>query len=275
MRAVMEGASRVVVTRLAEVAQERKILVLLVRRDLKLRYSGSALGYLWTMIEPLAMAGVYFLVFTVIMGPRAFGDKPYILFLLVGMLPWNWFNTAMTDGCKALTAEAKIVRSANMPREIWVARVVISKMLEFVFALPVIVFIAVINRHGVHWQIIFFPVAMVLQFAICFGLALIVAPLNVLLDDVQRLVRILLRVGFYLTPILYGVSDIGARAAGASKLAALNPFSGIISLYRAGFWPDQEAPMILYVSSVVSAVGLLALGLFVFRRLEGPILKEI
>lgn len=269
------GERSVVVTRLLDVAAQRRILRLLIERDLKLRYAGSALGYLWTLIEPLSMAAVYWLVFTVIMGARGLGEQPYILFLIVGLLPWNWFSGSVTAGCKSLTGEAKIVRSASVPREIWVVRVVITKMLEFVFAFPVIILIAVINLHGVNWQIVFFPVAMVVQFALCLGVALIVAPLTVLVDDVQRVVRIILRVAFYLTPIIYGISDVSSRGGNASHLAALNPFSGIICLYRAGFWPDQEAPMILYVSSFVSAAFVLALGLYVFRRLEGPVLKEI
>ncbi len=263
------------VTRLLDVAAQRRILSLLVLRDIKLRYSGTVLGYLWTLIEPLSLAAVYWLVFTVIMGARNLGEQPYLLFLLVGMLPWNWFSSAASAGCKSLTAEAKIVRSANVPREIWVVRVVISKMLEFMFAWPIIVLLALLYRHGVHWQIVFVPVAMVLQFAICLGVALILAPLSVLVEDVQRVVRIVLRIGMYLTPIIYGINDVSTRGGSAAKFAALNPFSGIICLYRAGFWPDQEAPLVLFVTSVIAAVLLLVAGLAVFRKLEGPVLKEI
>lgn len=274
-RVCPEGERSVVVTRLLDVASQRRILGLLVVRDLKLRYSGTALGYLWTLIEPLSLAAVYWLVFTVIMGARGLGEQPYLLFLLVGLLPWNWFQASANAGCKSLTGEAKIVRSANVPREIWVVRVVISKMLEFLFAWPIIVVIALLYRHGVNWQIVFVPVAMLLQFAICLGVALILAPLSVLVEDVQRVVRIVLRIGMYLTPIIYGISDVSARGESAAKFAAVNPFSGIVCLYRAGFWPDQEAPAILYASSVLTAVVLLLGGLAVFRRLEGPVLKEI
>jgi ABC-2 type transport system permease protein len=264
-----------VVTRLLDVAAQRRILGLLVGRDLKLRYSGAALGYLWTLLEPLSLAAVYWLVFTVIMGARGLGEQPYLLFLLVGLLPWNWFHSAASQGCKSLTGEAKIVRSANVPREIWVVRVVISKMFEFLFAWPIIIVLALAYQHGVHWQIVFVPVAMVIQFALCLGVALILAPLTVLVEDVQRVVRIVLRIGMYLTPIIYGIGDVSGRGANAAKFAALNPFSGIICLYRAGFWPDQEAPAILYVSSVVISAFVLVFGLWVFRRLEGPVLKEI
>lgn len=263
------------VTRLLEVAAQRRILTLLVLRDLKLRYAGTVLGYVWTILEPLAMAGVYWLVFTVILGARNLGEQPYILFLLVGMLPYNWFQASVIGGCKSLTSEAKTVRSANMPREIWVVRVVISKWLEFMLAIPVLILFMVINWKGVSWQIVFVPVAMVIQFALCYGMALIVAPLNVLMNDVQRVMRIVLRVGFYLTPVIYGLTDVGGRRGGALELAALNPLSGIISLYRVGFWPDQSPPLPMVASSVVISALVLALGLLVFKRLEGPVLKEI
>lgn len=263
------------VTGLLDVAAQRRILTLLVLRDLKLRYAGSALGYVWTILEPLAMAGVYWLVFTVIMGARGLGEQPYILFLLLGMLPYSWFQSSVMGGCKSLTAEAKTVRSANMPRQVWVARVVISKWLEFVLAIPVVILIMLVNWKGVSWQIVFVPLAMLIQFALCYGAALIVAPLNVLMEDVQRFMRIVLRIGFYLTPVIYGITDVAGRHGDALKLAALNPLTGIIGLYRAGFWPDQSPEPLLVLSSVVISSLVLAVGLLVFKRLEGPVLKEI
>jgi ABC-2 type transport system permease protein len=162
-----------------------------------------------------------------------------------------------------------------VPREIWVVRGVNSKMFVFLSASPLILVLALAYPHGGHWQSVFVPGAMVIQFALCLGVALILAPLTVLVEDVQRVVRIVLRIGMYLTPIIYGIGDVSGRGANAAKFAALNPFSGIICLYRAGFWPDQEAPAILYVSSVVISAFVLVFGLWVFRRLEGPVLKEI
>lgn len=264
-----------VATRLEELASARRTLWLLVRRDVKLQYTGSALGYLWTLLEPLTMAGIYWLIFTVILGARNLGEQPYILFLLCGLLPYKWLQTSASRGCKSLTGEAKIVRSASVPREVWVLRVVLAEFVDLVFALPIVVMIAVITWTGLHWQVVFVPVAVLLQFMMCFGVALILAPLNVLADDVQRLVRIVFRIGFYLTPVIYGVTDLHVRGGDVAKYAAVNPLSGIICLYRMGFWPDQQVPVLLYLSSVVSAVVILGIGLWVFRRLEGPVLKEI
>jgi ABC-2 type transport system permease protein len=267
---VSEG--RVAVSRLGEVVASRKILWLLVTRDLRLRYAGTLLGYLWTIIDPLAMAAVYWFVFTVIFQTRRIGEQPYILFLVVGMLAWSWFAGAISEGCRSLTGEAKIVRSSNLPREVWVARTVTSKMIEFLLALPVIVLFAVLFRQPVSFYVLLFPVAMVLQFMLIFGLVLMLAPLTVIVTDIPRLVKIVLRIGLYLTPVLYAVSNIPENL---QWIAALNPLSGILSMYRLMFWPEATAPWTVYATSVVFSVVILALGFGVFRRLEGPVLKEI
>lgn len=259
-------------SRLGEVVASRKILWLLVTRDLRLRYAGTFLGYLWTIIDPLAMAAVYWFVFTVIFQTRRVGEQPYILFLVVGMLAWSWFSGAISEGCRSLTGEAKIVRSSNLPREVWVARTVMSKMIEFIFALPVIALLAILFRQPISPYILLFPVAMVLQFMLIFGLVLMLAPLTVIVTDVPRLVKIVLRIGLYLTPVLYAVANIPANL---QWVAALNPLSGILSIYRLMFWPGATASWTVYVTSVVFSVVILALGFAVFRRLEGPVLKEI
>ena len=96
---------------------------MLVVRDLKVKYAGSVLGYFWSILDPLMMAGVYWFVFTKLIH-RQLGEAPYIVFLLCGMLPWQWFNAALRSSMKALTKDAKLVRSTNLPREIWVLRTV-------------------------------------------------------------------------------------------------------------------------------------------------------
>jgi ABC-2 type transport system permease protein len=278
-----EGVCPVAVTALPTVASgpaskwgaQWRVLTLLVRRDLRLRYAGAWLGYVWTVLDPLLMALVYAFVFGTLMGARRIGEQPYVLYLIVGVLSWNWFTTAVTDGCRSLTAEAKIVRSSNVPREIWAARTVASKMLEFVFALPVILGFALYYGHGVGMRIVFFPVAMVLQFLMCFGIALILAPLTVIANDVQRVVKILLRMGFYFTPVLYSINSIVRGREWLRVLAELNPMAGVMSLYRMGFWSHDTLTWRAYTVSVGFTVFVLALGLWVFRRLEGTVLKEI
>ncbi len=108
-------------------------LWLLSARDLRVRYSTSALGYLWSVLDPLVMTGIYWFVFTQVFH-RSVGEDPYIVFLITALLPWVWFNSAVTDFTKAFKKDARLVRSTSIPRWIWVNRIVLSKGIEFLFS---------------------------------------------------------------------------------------------------------------------------------------------
>lgn len=245
-------------------------LWLLSARDLRVRYSTSALGYLWSVLDPLVMSGIYWFVFTQVFG-RGVGEEPYIVFLITALLPWVWFNSAVTDFTRAFNKDARLVRSTAIPRSIWVNRIVLSKGIEFLFSLPVLALFAVFSGATVGWGLLLFPVAVILQVALLVGLGLIVAPLCVLWGDLERTTRLILRALFYASPIIYGVADL---PAGFRDIAAFNPLAGIFTLYRAGFFPDQWDTLSVVVGAVVSLL-VLALGLVVFRRLERPVLKEL
>jgi ABC-2 type transport system permease protein len=243
---------------------------LLVTRDLKVRYASSALGYVWSVLEPLLMAAVYWFVFTQVFR-RSAGEDPYIVFLLAGLLPWTWFNAGVTDTAKALHAEAKLVRSTNVPREVWVARVVASKAIEFALSLPVLFLFALTNRAPVSWEILFLVPAALLMAVLLMGVGLLLAPLVVLVRDLERIVRIMLRLGFYASPVVFAVSDVPAPW---DRFFAVNPLSGIFELCRAGFFPGHVEWSHVGLSAAVSVAVLLA-GWWVFAKLERSVLKEI
>lgn len=250
--------------------RRRRAVRLLVGRDLKVRYASSALGYVWSILEPLLMAGVYWFVFTQVF-ERSVGEEPYIVFLLAGLLPWTWFNSGVMDTAKSLHSEAKLVRSTNVPREVWVLRVVMSKGVEFLLSLPVLFFFALIYATPVSWEILLLVPATVLMAVLVLGIGLFLAPLVVLVRDLERVVRIALRLGFYASPVVFAVPDVPAPWAG---LFALNPLSGIVELCRAGFFPGHVNWVHVGLSTVVSIVVLLV-GWTVFARLERTVLKEI
>jgi ABC-2 type transport system permease protein len=261
--------------RLLRIWDNRRTLALLITRDLKVKYSGSALGYVWSILEPLMLAGVYWFIFTVLI-KRALGVQPYIVFLLCALLPWQWFNSSVRGSMNALARDAKLVRSTNLPREIWVVRTVASRSMEFIFSIPVLAGFAIITGAEPNWRIIFFPVAMLIQFFLLLGIGLIVAPIAVLYDDIERLWRVMLRLLFYFSPVIFGIHDISKRlGSGAGRLFSLNPLAGIFDLYRTTFFADEWSGWKPLAVSVFDAVLLMAIGLVVFRRLEGTVLKEI
>lgn len=254
---------------------QQRIMGLLIVRDLKVRYAGSLLGYVWTVLDPLLMALVYWFIFTEIFHRGGVGERPYIVFLLCGLLPWNWVNGALIDSAKALSQEAKLVRSSNLPREIWVVRVVASKFVEFLFSIPVLAIFMVVFHKGASWYVLTVPVAMALQAVLLLGLSLFLAPVSVLFTDVPRLVRIILRMLFYLSPVVYGLHSLPPVAR---RILTFNPLTGIFELYRAALFPETferaHAWPVVGVAAVISVL-LLGFGLWVFRRLEGVVLKEI
>ncbi|APF35361.1 sugar ABC transporter [Microbacterium sp. AISO3] len=245
-------------------------LWLLSARDLRVRYSTSALGYLWSVLDPLVMSGIYWFVFTQVFH-RDVGENPYIVFLITALLPWVWFNSAVTDFTRAFNKDARLVRSTSIPRSIWVGRIVLSKGIEFLFSLPVLAMFAIFGGATVNPALLLFPVAVVLQVILLLGLGLIVAPLCVLWGDLERTTRLVLRALFYASPIIYGVADLPGVF---KELGAFNPLAGIFTLYRVGFFPDQWDTLSVIVGAVTSIL-IFGLGLLVFSRLERPVLKEL
>lgn len=251
-------------------ARYRHSLWLLTVRDLRVRYSTSALGYVWSILDPLLMASIYWFVFTQVF-ERTVGEQPYIVFLLSALLPWMWFNGAVSDSTRAFIREAKLVRSTKIPRTIWVNRLVLSKGIEFLASIPVIAIFAIATGAELHWQVVYFPLAVLLQAILVMGVGLIVAPLVVFFRDLERATKLALRFLFYASPIIYGVTDL---PDGIHFWASFNPLAGIFSLYRAAFFPDQLDWTIVGIGAAVS-VTLLGLGLYIFKRSERAVLKEI
>lgn len=251
-------------------ARYRHSLWLLTRRDLRVRYSTSLLGYFWSILDPLVMAGIYWFVFTQVF-QRTVGAEPYIVFLLTALLPWMWFNGAVSDATRAFLREAKLIRSTRIPRTIWVNRLVLSKGIEFLASLPVLALFAIVYGAEIGPGVALFPLAMLIQTALTAGVGLIVAPLVVFFRDLERAVKLVLRFLFYASPVIYGTADLPEEL---HFWAAFNPLSGIFSLYRAAFFPDQLDWFVVGVGAAIS-VAILAIGILVFTRTERSVLKEI
>ena len=251
-------------------ARYRHSLWLLTVRDLRVRYSTSALGYFWSILDPLVMAGIYWFVFTQVFH-RGAGNEPYNVFLLTALLPWMWFNGSVSDSTRAYIREAKLIRSTKIPRTIWVVRLVLSKGIEFIASIPVLAIFAIATGAELHWEAVFFVVAIALQAILTVGVGLIVAPLVIFFRDLERATKLTLRFLFYASPIIYGITDLPKSL---HLIASFNPLVGILSMYRAAFFPEQLDWVTIGIGAVVS-VAILGVGILVFSRTERAVLKEI
>jgi ABC-2 type transport system permease protein len=266
----------------------RRILRILIVRDLKVRYSDSVLGFAWTLLDPLLLTLVYWFVFGVIVARGAPEEQPYILWLLTGILPFQWTAHVLGDSGRLLGNDAKLVTSSSLPREIWVLRSVSSRFIEFLFTLPItvvfVLFFVVFTdqKITVTWWLLIIPLAFGVQFLFNVGLALTLSPLCMLYPDVHRIVRVFTTLYRYLSPVIYG---LGALTLVFEKngwpdwllwVYALNPLAGILNTYHAVLFPDNTSDVValLALATALSALGFV-IGWRLFRRLEPRVLKEL
>jgi ABC-2 type transport system permease protein len=266
----------------------RRILRILIIRDLKVRYSDSVLGFAWTLLDPLLLTLVYWFVFGVIVARGDTLEQPYILWLLTGILPFQWTAHVLGDSGRLLGNDAKLVTSSSLPREIWVLRSVSSRFIEFLFTLPItVVFVLafmVFTEQGVSvtWWVLALPVAFAVQFLFNVGLGLTLSPLCMLYPDVHRIVRVFTTLYRYLSPVIYGLAALAAVfekrgwPAWLEWVYALNPLVGILNTYHAVLFPDNtdNVAVLLTMSAVLSALCFIV-GWRMFRRLEPRVLKEL
>jgi ABC-2 type transport system permease protein len=258
----------------------RHSLWLLTKRDLKVRYSVSALGYLWSIIDPLLMAGIYYFVFVILFnrGSTTPIDEPYIVFLLSALLPWTWFNGSVNDMAKAFIRDAKLIRSTSIPRSIWIMRIVLSKGIEFLASIPVLAVFVIITQFTptpahLHWHAFLWLLAIVIEAVLIVGIGLILAPLVVFFRDLERAIKLILRLLFYASPIVYGLAKFDKHGT-IKHVLEFNPLTGIMGLYRSAFFKDELDWESVIASAIVSIV-ILVIGIFAFRRNIRAVLKEL
>lgn len=278
--------------RLRRIYECRAILWTLVKRDLRIRYARSVLGYLWTLIDPLAMTLIYWFIFGEIygIGTGAKAEErsdgiPFAVFLVAGVLAWNWFNNSVNETARALYSERLLIRSTNLPRELWVIRVVLSKGIEHLMSLPILIlfagFFALRGDIDLNIKLLLWIPALLLELVLCIGIGLVMAPVTALVDDFVRVVRIALRMGFYLTPIVYSLSYLHANAGKrpmlgiVARVLEFNPLSAINDMYRQGLLTRATPEYHIWAFGITISLAWLVFGMWVFTRLEKPILKEI
>ncbi|HJE58908.1 MAG TPA: ABC transporter permease [Nocardiopsis listeri] len=276
-----------VASRTLAVWEHRKVVGLLVRRDLKVKYQQSVLGYAWTMLEPLALTLVYFFVFGIVLqadrGMPEGAPGGYILFLVAGILPWTTFGAILSEAPRAMITHAKLITTMKVPREIFPMATVGTKFVEYVLTWPVLLIFVFARGGSFTWEGMLFwlPLAVVLTFMFGLGVTLFLASVNVLLRDVERLTRILTRLLFYGSAILFPASMVLAadRVPGWAKtLYELNPLMGIFQMHRTVWFSGFEEltpSTFALTSSVVGSILMLIIGYWTFRRLEMSVLKEL
>jgi ABC-2 type transport system permease protein len=280
------GEDGTVTTGVAGLWSARNSLRILVKRDLAVKYQQSVLGYLWSLIEPLGMGLIYWFVFGVLYSGatrRHLGDAAgsYPLFLITGIFAWMWASSALTEATNALTGQARLITTMNVPRQVFPIGRVTGRFAEYLAGLPILAGIAAIYvAHGrirLGWSLLSLPLAVAVQFVLLVGLALLLSAWNVLMRDIERFMRLIIRVLFYATPIIYPLALVrdSTMPTWVKVGYELNPLVGIFQLHHAIWYPDEFPDARLLAVTVLGSLLVLAAGWWSFRRLEPAVLKEL
>lgn len=212
---------------LRELYQYRVLLWSLTQRELRARYRGSALGFLWTFLNPTLLMLVYGLLFTVYMRQNM---EHYLLFMFVGLLPWVWFSSSVGGGATAISERRDLLTKVKFPPQVLPATLVATHGMNFLLSVPLMIGLSLLSGVMPTWHVVLLPAVVLLQLVLTLGLTYLVSALNVTFRDLQHVVANLLTLFFFLTPILYPVTNVPERWR---PLALhLNPMAGIVTAYQ-------------------------------------------
>ncbi len=216
---------------LAQLLRYRGLIQSLVARELKARYRGSVLGFFWTFVNPLLLLAVYSFVFTKIMPNEVRGVQPYPLFMFCGILPWNWFSSSLTEAAGSLIAGGNLIKKVLFPAEILPVVSVLANMVNYLLGLLILVpGLIYFHRLQFSFDLLWFPVTVLVQLVFTAALALALAALSVHFRDIRDLLTNLLMLWFFATPIIYPYFQDNVRPY--KRLFDLNPFTHIAISYQ-------------------------------------------
>ncbi|MGQ0545558.1 MAG: ABC transporter permease [Betaproteobacteria bacterium] len=246
-----------------------ELLYLLVRKDLKVRYKSSVLGYLWALAHPFAFALVYWLAFKYIMRVQM---ENYSLYIITGIFPWLWLASGVTHATRSYQVNASLVKKVRMPRAVLPLSNIVQEMAHFLFALPVIIAFLVFAggfdlRASWLWQL---PLMLTLQLAFVYPLALVFAISNVYVHDIEHLAGLAFAMLFFLTPMVYPVTMIPPELR---PWFEWNPLHALMDSWRGVFLSGAlDGAKVAYAAACAGAFAALA---WICHRRLGPRIPEL
>ena len=258
------------IAQIKELYAYRQMIVSLVRKDLRGRYKGSVLGFLWTFINPLFQLVVYTIVFSYIL--KSSIDK-YYLYLFVALIPWIFFSASITGGSASIVAQKDLVKKIYFPRQVIPISYVTSCFVNMLLCF--IVIFAVVIVAGVRLDplaLLCLPIVMLVEYLLALGMALLSSAVTVYFKDLEHILGIVSMAWMYLTPIMYDKSIVPERFL---PLFNINPMTHIIECYRAVLYYGQVPQLSSLLSSFVLGVLFLLVGWLVFDRLQKHFAEEL
>lgn len=266
-----------------EFIKYRYLLRNLVARDLKARYKNSVLGILWSVLNPLFLMIVFTILFSVLGNNEI---RHYPIFVLVGLIPWNFFSGSLISGSTSVTGNSSLVKKVYFPREMLPMSALLSNLVNFLFSFAVLIVFLYMFGVGLTIYALWVPVILLTQLIFSMGLIFIFSSLTVFYGDVLMILEVVITAWFFLTPVFYSlemfpkiVTILGVTFSPAQVMRWINPMASIIDGYRTVLWGTYESagpaamdPAFL-VRTFVTSIIILIVGYIIFARRD-PLFGE-
>lgn len=258
------------INKIKELYAYREMIISLVRKDLRARYKGSALGFLWSFLNPFLQLIVYTLVFSYFL---RFNIEKYYLFLFVALVPWTFFASSIIGGASVIMSQKSLVTKIYFPREVIPLAFVTTGFINMLYSF-VIVFLVVFFS-GVEINLLAFlclPIIMILQYVLVLGFAMIFSSITVYVRDLEHILGVVVMAWQFLTPVMYPIDIVPGKFV---YIFMLNPMTPIVIAYRDILYYSRIPDFGTLIQVFLFAIFFLLLGFYVFDKLQKGFAEEL
>jgi ABC-type polysaccharide/polyol phosphate export permease len=268
------------VSRLQELVRYRELVRNLVVSEVKARYKSSVLGFVWSLLNPLGMMLVFTIFFGVLWSNHQIENYP--IFLLCGLLPWNYFSASVVSSMHSVVGNANLIKKVYFPREVLPIASVLAQLVNFLLAFLVLFAALLIFRAPFNGWIWLLPVVLLVQTCFTLGMALILSTLHVLYRDTAMVMDVVMMAWFFLTPVFYSVRQLPSSFPflgydlDIHRLAYIvNPMASIINMYRDLLYYGYRTDPDFFSRTTVTALIVLVVGYWFFTRYSDRFGEEL
>ena len=248
----------------------RELFYILAWRDVSVRYKQTVIGAAWALLQPFLTMVIMTVVFGRVAGLPSEGNTPYAIMVFAGLLPWQFFSTALSSSSQSLVSNANLITKVYFPRLIIPSSTVVVAFVDFAVSFLILILMMIWYWFAPGWRILTLPLFIIIAFFAALGSGLFITALNVRYRDFRYVIPFLVQFGLYVSPVGFSSSVIHKKIGDLGFLAySINPMVGVIDGFR---WAILKQATPLYwpgfAVSMLSTLFLLMLGIWFFRKME-------
>ncbi|HSR69132.1 MAG TPA: ABC transporter permease [Acidobacteriota bacterium] len=247
----------------------RELLQRLIAKDLKVKYRGSYLGFLWSLLNPLSLVVVYSLVLRYVMGVREISP----LLVVTGIIPWVFFANTVNSSTESIISNANLVKKIFFPREILPVSTVAFNFIQFIMAVVVFIPAVYVLRGDLPWTLVFYPMIVALQWIFVLGAALFLSAVTTFYKDVRYLTEVTMMIVFWITPVLYHYQMVADK--GLAVYFWINPLSSYFFAYQSSVYFAEIPRWEHWLAMGGWSLAALVVGIYTFRRTRAKFVEEL